>query len=96
MCYCEWARRWVTEESWFDSCVAWAGFLSSSGTKQSSFLFGGYLGLKWLGREADSPPSSVVEAKNEYTHIFTPSYCFVACTETFVPDGRIMAQAVCR
>ena len=69
---------------------------TGSGTKRSSFLFIGYLGLKWLDREADSPPSSVVEAKNEYTYVFTPSYCFIACTETFVLDGRIMAQGVCR
>jgi hypothetical protein len=53
-------------------------------------------GIKVVGREADSPPSSVVEVKNEYTYVFTPSYCFIACTETFVFDGRIVAQAVCR
>jgi hypothetical protein len=30
MLYCEWTRPWATEESWFDSCVARAGFLSKA------------------------------------------------------------------
>jgi hypothetical protein len=69
---------------------------TGSGTKRASFLFRGYLGLKWLVHEAVSPPPSVVQTKNDYTFTSTPSYCFMACTETFVLYGRIMVQAVSR
>ena len=57
-------------------CTGWfslQNFLTISGTKRSSFLLSGYLGLKCLGREADSPPPSVVEAMNEYTYMSTSS-----------------------